>query len=151
MRSSAVFAAVAIPALFFPACALNAKTQPSETPDIQALAAKAARADLRDRCYLYAQLVRASTEVANHDIADGDEREGLDELRVVEDYSVALEQSLMKSTKKLRDSEILLRESAFRLRSAMLGAPLAERPTMAQALAHVNNAEAKVMDILFAH
>ncbi len=118
---------------------------------LQALAQKAEHAGLRDQCYLYAQLVRNSTEVANRALASGDSAAGALALHAVEMYTASLDTALAKDAKKLKDAEILLRESAFRLKAAMLASSLEDRPAMTAALSKINATEAKVMGAVFEH
>ena len=118
---------------------------------LQALAAKAEHASLRDQCYLYAQLVRGSTELANRSLASGDSAAGALALHAVELYTASLDTALAKDAKKLKDAEILLRESAFRLKAAMLASSLEDRPAMTAALSKINATEAKVMGAVFEH
>ncbi len=118
---------------------------------LQALAEKAGHASLRDQCYLYAELVRGSTELANSEIAAGDSTASTATLHAVETYTVSLDAALLKDAKKLKDAEILLRESAFRLNAAMLASSIADRPAMASALTRINAVEAHVMGAVFAH
>ncbi len=116
---------------------------------LRALAEKAEHASLRDQCFLYAQLVRGSTELANREIASGDTAASALALHSVETYTKALDTALAGDAKKLKDAEILLRESAFKLRAAMLAASIDDRPAMASALSKVNATETKVMAAVF--
>ncbi len=118
---------------------------------LQALEAKAQHASLKEQTYLYAQLVRGSTELANKKLAEGDSEAGALALRSVEAYTVAMDAALARDAKKLKDAEILLRESAFRLKAAMLASSIDDRPAMASALAKINAAEVKMMEAVFAH
>ena len=134
-------------------------TQPASAADptavdattIHALAEKAEHASLRDQCYLYAQLVHDGTELANRKLAEGDSEASALALRSVEAYAASLDTALDRDAKKLKDAEILLRESAFRLKAAMLASSLEDRPAMASALMKINASEARVMGAVFAH
>ncbi len=141
-----------IAALLFAPASLHAADQRVPDPaTLQALAAKAEHANLRDQCYLYAQLVRGSTELADQDLASGNSAASALALQSVETYAAALDTALARDAKKLKDAEILLRESAFRLKAAMLASSLEDRPAMAAALTRINATEAKVMGAVFAH
>ena len=137
--------------LLAPAALYAADDRPMDATSLQALAAKAERASLRDQCFLYAQLVRNSTELANHALANGDRAAGALALHSVETYTASLDVALAKDTKKLKDAEILLRESAFRLKAAMLASSLEDRPAMVSALSKIDAAEVKVMGAVFQH
>jgi hypothetical protein len=117
---------------------------------VHALVQKAESASLNDRCYLYAKAVRLTTDLADAQVASGNSQAATLALASLQAYTVALETALTEKDKKLKDAEILLRESSFRLNSAMLAASLEDRPAMAAALAHVNAAEVRVMGAVFA-
>ncbi len=152
MRNSQKLAFFAFTAaLLTPVSLLAADDRPIDAATLQALATKAERAGLRDQCYLYAQLVRDTTELANHEFASGDSAAAALALHAVEVYTVSLDTALAKDTKKLKDAEILLRESAFKLRAAMLAASLDDKPAMTSALTKINAVETKVMGAVFEH
>ena len=152
MRTTPAFAFSSIAVMLLAAPVLHAADQrPLDPTTLQALAAKAEHASLKDQCYLYAQLVRGSTELANTQLAAGDSAASALALHSVEMYTAALDTALAKDAKKLKDAEILLRESAFRLKAAMLAASLEDRPAMASALSKIDATEAKVMGAVFEH
>ena len=152
MRTTLTFTLPALALTFLlPATLFAAAANPVDGPALQALADKAQHASLRDQCYLYAQLVRSNTELANRKLADGDGAASTLALHSVETYATALDVALAKDAKKLKDAEILLRESAFRLKAAMLASSIDDRPAMMSALSKINATEAKVMGAVFAH
>ena len=118
---------------------------------LQVLAEKADHAALRDQCFLYAELVRGSTELANSELASGDREAAGRSLQLVETYTASLDKALAMDAKKLKDAEILLRESAFKLHAAMLAASIDDRPAMASALTRIDAVETRVMSAVFAH
>ncbi len=150
-----MIAALTLPALAFtllaPTSLYAADDRPVNADSVHALAAKAERASLRDQCFLYAQLVRSSTELANQAMASGDRAAGALALQSVETYTASLDIALAKDAKKLKDAEILLRESAFRLKAAMLASSLEDRPAMVSALGKIDAVEVKVMGAVFEH
>ena len=143
--------AIAVSLLCCPSVLFATDTTPANTVDLQVQADKAQHAHLRDQCYLYAQLVRSATELANRELAAGNSEASALALRSVENYAGALDAAVASDAKKLKDAEILLRESAFRLKAAMLAASINDRPAMAAVLSKVNATEAKIMGVVFAH
>ncbi|RRA47183.1 hypothetical protein [Acidipila sp. EB88] len=133
------------------AVALAANEPRVDSSTLRALAEKAEHASLRDQCFLYAQLVRNGTELADSELAEGDSEASALALRSVEAYTGMLDTALAGDAKKLKDAEILLRESAFRLKAAMLASSLEDRPALASALVKINASEAKVLGAVFAH
>ncbi len=149
MRSIAMAALMLT--LCVPAASRAADITHLDMPGLQALAEKASHAAQRDRCYLYAELVRGSTELANSQLATGDREAAGRTLQLVEAYTGSLDAALAQDAKKLKDAEILLRESAFRLHAAMLAASIEDRPAMAAALTRIDAVETRVMGAVFAH
>ena len=138
-------------ALFAVPCSFASDHLTLDAPALSAMADKAQHAGLRDQCYLYAELVRANTELANRELAAGDSTEAAHALHAVETYAAALDTALGKDAKKLKDAEILLRESAFHLKAAMLASSIDDRPAMASALTKIDAVETRVMGTVFAH
>lgn len=152
MRAAALLAGSVVAFTF--ACPGMLHAADNRLPDVsalQALAEKARHASLREQCYLYAQLVRGSTELADRKLAEGDSAAGTLALQSVELYATAMDVALAGDAKKLKDAEILLRESSFRLKAAMLASSIDDRPAMASALGKINAAESRVMGVVFAH
>ncbi len=127
-----------------------ADNRPVDASALETLAQKAQHAGLKEQCFLYAQLVRGSTELANRKLSEGDREAGAAALRSVELYTASMDTALARDAKKLKDAEILLRESAFRLKAAMLASSIDDRPAMAAALGKINAAESKLMVAVFA-
>jgi hypothetical protein len=152
MRISSALSVAALPlALLSPIALRAADSTPIDPTTMQVLLVKAQHAGLRDQCYLYARLVHDGTEVAAQDIASGDRAEAAHMLVAVEGYAASLNLAMVENTKRLKEAEILLRESAFHLRSAMLASALEDRPAMASALKSIDAAESKTMVAVFAH
>jgi hypothetical protein len=152
MRISSVVSLAALPlALLSPSALHAADSAPIDATTMQVLLIKAQHANLRDQCYLYARLVHDGTEVAAQDISSGDRAEAAHMLVAVAGYAASLNQAMMENTRKLKEAEILLRESAFYLHSAMLASALEDRPAMADALKSIDAAESKAMIAVFAH
>ena len=150
MRTAPVLALSALALTLFTPY-LHADDHLLDAGALQALTAKVQHAGLRDQCFIYAQLVRNHTELANRALASGDRVAGAAALQAVEAYTASLDVALAKDTKKLKDAEILLRESAFRLKAAMLASSQEDRPAMVSALGKIDAVEAKLMGAVFEH
>ncbi len=123
--------------------------RPLDSAALQALADKAEHAGQKEQAYLYAQLVRGSTEIAGTSLAKGDTQTGNHALSSVIAYAEALDAAVAHDAKKLKDAEILLRESAFRMKAAMLATSLEDRPAMAAALSRIDAVESRLMGAVF--
>ncbi len=146
MRMKAVLAF----ALLTAAPLYAADYRPLDPVALQALTDKAEHAAQKEQVYLYAQLVRHHAEIAGSSLAAGDTQTGNHALSSLIAYAEALDSAFAHDAKKLKDAEILLRESAFRMKAAMLATAVEDRPAMAAALTKINAAEAKVMSAVFA-
>ncbi len=121
--------------------------------DLQALTVlqnKAEHAALRDQCFLYAELMRGMTEIASHQLAEGDPQKAAATLASVEHYGNLLNSGLARDTKKVKDAEILMRETAMRLRGTLNAAALEDRPAVEHTLQQLNMLESKLMSQVFA-
>ena len=122
--------------------------------DPQALAmleGKAEHAALRDQCFLYAQLVHSMTEIASRQITAGEPGEAAATLASVQHYAELLDSGLARDTKKVKDAEILMRQTAFRLKAALNAAALEDRPAVEHTIQQLDKVESKLMLQVFEH
>jgi peptidyl-tRNA hydrolase len=122
--------------------------------DSEALAmmeGKAAHASLRDQCFLYAQLVHSMTEVASRQISDGEPAEAAATLASVQHYADLLDAGLARDTKKVKDAEILMRQTALRLKTALNAAAVEDRPAVERTIQQLDKVESKLMMQVFEH
>ncbi len=145
--SLAVF--VLLPAIGVPACA----SSPDETtPDPQSIAALEARinqAQPREQCYLYAQLIHQMTEFSQRQYASGDVQKASSLLKQVQQLAHKLHLSVAENDKRLKNAEILLRRTAFRLNEMLHASNYEDRPLVEQTLAQVNQADNEAMMQVF--
>ena len=112
------------------------------------LQGKAEHASLRDQCYLYAQLMRGMTEVASHQLVAG-EPEAAATLASVERYAMLLDTGLGRDTKKVKDAQILMRQTALRLKGVLSAAALEDRPAIEHTLQQLDKLESRLMTQVF--
>ena len=123
-----------------------------ESVDPQALLmlqGKAERASLRDQAYLYAQLMRGMSEIATHQLSAGAPGEAAATLASVEHYATLLDSGLAHDTKRVKDAEILMRETALRLKGALNAAATEDRPAVEHTLQQLDKVESKLMTQVF--
>lgn len=118
---------------------------PPDQKSIDALEAKALAAQPREQFYLYAQLVHEMTELSILQYAAGDMEKATILLKHVQALTKKIHQSLASDDKRLKDSEILLRHTAFRLSSLLQNSSSEDRPLLEQTLADVNRAQTDAM------
>jgi hypothetical protein len=148
MRLVAVVAAVVVlPASFAWAHGLN-----DRPPDARALAdleAKAATASPNEQPYLYAQLVHSMTEIATEEYQAGEQQEASASLKAAQGYATKIQGGLLRDAKKLKNAEILIRHTAFRLKELMTGVSLEDRPTLEATIAELNRVQSEMLSQVF--
>jgi hypothetical protein len=131
-------------------CLLASSDRPLDLQAIATLEGKAERASVRDQCFLYAELMRGMSEIASHQLAAGDPADAAATLASVEHYAILLDSGLARDTKKVKDAEILMRETALRLKGALNAAALEDRPAVEHTLQQLDKLESKLMSQVFA-
>ena len=141
MRSAipmAVLLALGLTAI--PLCAAS----PNDTPDqqtIDALTAKANQAQPREQCFLYAEIVRDMTELSLRQYAAGNVAKASELLKQIQALSHKIHLSVTDNDKRLKNAEILLSRTAFRLTEMLHSSDYQDRPLIRQTIADVNQAQ----------
>ena len=141
MRSAILM--VLLMALGLTAVPLRAAS-PGDTPDqqtIDALTAKANQAQPRDQCYLYAEIMRDMTELSLRQYAAGNVAKASDLLKQIQELSRKIHLSVTDNDKRLKNAEILLSRTAFRLTEMLQSSDYQEQPLIRQTIADVNQAQ----------
>jgi hypothetical protein len=116
---------------------------------IDALQAKILQAQPREQCFLYAELVHQMTEFSLRQYAAGDGEKAAGLLKQVKAFAHKIHLSMSDDNKRLKNSEILLRHTAFRLNEMLHNSSLEDRPLLSETLAEVNQAENEAMMQVF--
>jgi hypothetical protein len=117
--------------------------------ELTALAAKAEQATPKDRCYLYAELVSAMTELAGQQMNAGDTSEASASLKAIQNYTAKIHVDLTGNSRKLKDAQIMMRRTAFRLKELMMNASLNDQPTFQSTLAQLDQVQSQMMLTVF--
>lgn len=136
-------ALVGVPSAF----AGNAKDL--DPQQLSALAAKAEQATPQERCYLYTKLVSAMTELAGRQLDNGDVSAASTSLRSIQNYASKIHLDLTKKSKKLKDAQILMRRTAFRLKELMKGGSLTDEPVFQSTLNQLDQVQSQMMLAVF--
>jgi hypothetical protein len=147
MRFVAVLAAVLLSASMAWAHGLT-----DRVPDARELAdleAKAAMASPRDQPWLYAELVHSMTTIATEQLQAGNEQEADASLRAAQGYASKIHAGLLRDAKKLKNAEILVRHTAFRLRELLTGAPPNDREMLEATIRQLNEVQSEMMMQVF--
>jgi hypothetical protein len=114
-----------------------------------ALQAKADQAQPRDRCFLYAKLVSHMTDLAGQQFNSGESGRASDTLKLVQQYAEKIHIGVADNSKKLKDTELLMRRTSFRLKEILNEAPLEDRQALEATLKQLNQVQAQLMTQVF--
>lgn len=147
--------AVSIAALFVlsfttgPVRASSLDSVPPDQQTIDALEAKALQAQPREQCFLYAELVHQMTELSIRQYAAGDIAKATGLLKQIQQFAQKIHLSLGDNDKRLKNTEILLSHTAFRLTEMLHASSYEDRALVEQTLARVNQAQDATMMQVF--
>jgi hypothetical protein len=147
MRFVVVLAAVLLPASL--AWAHGGDDRIPDARELADMQAKAAAASPNEQPYLYAQLVHSMTELATAQFQAGDTRTASQSLKTAQGYASRIQMSLLHDARKLKDAEILIRHTAFRLHELLTGASLDDRPTLEATIQQLNQVQSEMMMQVF--
>jgi hypothetical protein len=135
---------VAIFALNLSAASVWASSGDNKPPDPDAIAALEARANQaqpREQCFLYAELVQQMTELSIRQYAAGDAEKAANLLKRIQQIAQKIHLSLSDNDKRLKNAEMLLSHTAFRLNEMLHASSVEDRPLVEQTLAQVSQAQ----------
>jgi hypothetical protein len=116
---------------------------------LAALEAKADQAQPRDRCFLYAELVNQMTDLAGHQLNSGDSGQASETLKLVQRYAEKIHVGVADDSKKLKDAELLMQRTSFRLKDILSEASYEDRQPLEATLKQLNQVQAQLMTQVF--
>jgi hypothetical protein len=131
---------------------VRASSPDSKIPDqqtIEALETRASQAQPREQCFLYAELVHQMTEMSLKQYAAGDVDGANGWLKRIQLIAQKIHLSMANNDKRLKNAEILLNHTAFRLTEMLHASSFEDRPLLEQTLAQVNHAQNEAMMQVF--
>jgi hypothetical protein len=143
MRFVAVLAAVLLPASL--AWAHGMDDRILDARELADLQAKAATASPNEQPFLYAQLVHSMTEIATAEYQAGDTRKAPESLKSAQSYAAKIQMGLLHDARKLKNAEILIRHTAFRLHELLTGVSMDDRPTLEDTIRQLNDVQTQMM------
>lgn len=147
------FVAIVTAAVLLTPC-LHAYGASEKLPDPQALLlleTKADQASPKEQCFLYAEIVHDMTEIAGQELSSGDYSHASQTLKAVQSYAQKIHMGVAEDTRKLKNAEILMRHTAFRLNEILHSSSLEDRPTLQATLKQLNQVETELMLQVFKH
>ena len=156
MKFTLRFAAVLLPLSFTLApCALASPSSvDNNLPDAQALAQleiKAQQAGPRDQCFLYTELVHTMTEIAGKQLLNGDVDKASDTLKKVNHYAQLIHISLADNAKRLKNAEMLLHHTTYRLGEYLHKASSEDQATLKVTLKQLDQVHSELLAEVFKH
>jgi flagellin-specific chaperone FliS len=122
-------------------CASSGDNKPPDPDAIAALEARANQAQPREQTFLYAELVQQMTELSIRQYAAGDAEKATNLLKRIQQIAEKIHLSLTDNDKRLKNAEMLLSHTAFRLNEMLHASSVEDRPLVEQTLAQVTEAQ----------
>jgi len=119
--------------------------KPFDQQSIDALALKISQAQPREQYFLYAQLMHQMTEVSLRQYNAGQEEKATGMLKDIQALAHKIHLTMANDNKRLKDSELLLRHTAFRLGEMLHNSSFEDREIVQETLAQVNQAQSETM------
>jgi hypothetical protein len=134
-----------IAAFAIPAYASSPDDKQIDQDSIAALEARIPQAQPREQCFLYAELIHQMTEFSVKQYAAGDVDKATALLKEIQTITHKMHLSVAENDKRLKNAEILMAHTAFRLNQMLHNSSSEDRPLVAETLAQVNRAESETM------
>jgi hypothetical protein len=140
---------LAVVALSIPSFASSPDDKIIDQDSIAALQARILQAQPKEQCFLYAELIHQMTEFSMKQYANGDVDKATDMLKQIQNLTHKLHLTMTDNDKRLKNAEILLRHTAFRLTEFLHNSSSDDREVVEATLAQVNRAESETMMQVF--
>lgn len=149
VAASAVVITVSLSCPFARAGGIDEKIPDSQL--LIALEARASQASPKEQCFLYAEIVHDMTEIAGKQFSEGDIEHASATLKMVREYADKIHMGMANDTKRLKNAEILVRHTAFRLKDILQSASIDDRPTLNATLKQLDQVQSELMMQVFQH
>ena len=146
MRARVSFAVlVLLTATSVPVYASGFDDKTFDQQSMDALALKISQAQPREQYFLYAQLMHQMTEVSLRQYNSGESEKATGMLKEIQALAHKIHLTMADDNKRLKDSELLLRHTAFRLSEMLHNSNFEDREIVQQTLSQVNQAQSETM------
>lgn len=136
---------VALTAFTIPACAASFDDKIPDQQSIDALEVRASAAQPREQCFLYAQLVHEMIELSAVQYAAGETEKANGLLKRAQEFTHKIHLAVSDDNKRLKNAQILMRHTAFRLSEILHASSFEDRPLVEETLARLNEAQTEAM------
>ncbi len=124
-----------------PLCAASPDSSLPDQQTLEALEVRANQAQPREQCFLYAQLVQQMTEMSIHQYQSGNVTRATGLLQQIQRIVKKIHLSVKDDDKRLKNAELMLSHTAFRLNEMLQASNVEDRPLVQQTLAQVTDAK----------
>ena len=112
---------------------------------------RAQQASPRDQCFLYTELVSGMTELAGKQMLEGDIEKASVTIKRIEHYSQLIHLGLARDTKRIKNAEMLMHHTTFRLNEILHKASSEDRVTLQSTLKQLNSIQDELLTQVFQH
>jgi hypothetical protein len=112
---------------------------------------RAQQANPREQCFLYTELVSAMTDLAGKEMLNGDPDRASALLKKVAQYASLIHLNLGRDTKRLKNAEMLMHRTTYRLNEYLHSASSEDRPTLQATLKQLNQVQSELLTQVFNH
>jgi hypothetical protein len=123
-------------------------------PDAQTLSRlelQAQEAKPREQCFLYTELVHTMTEIAGRQLLNGDIDQASATLKKVEHYALLIHLGLAHDTKRLKNAEMLMHHTTYRLGEYLHQASGEDQATLQATLKQLDHVQTELLTQVFNH
>lgn len=146
MRSQHLMAVVVLLAsLSVPAGASSFDDKIPDQQSIDALEIRANLAQPKEQCFLYAQLVHEMIEFSAMRYAAGDVEKAAGLMKKAQEFTHKIHMVVADDNKRLKNAQILMRHTAFRLSELLHASSFEDRPLVQETLSELNQAQNEAM------
>jgi hypothetical protein len=131
---------------------VHATTDDNTLPDqqtLEALEVRAGQAEPREQCFLYSQLVQQMTELSIRQYQAGNVSKAVGLLQHIQSIAKKIHLTVTDNDKRLKNAELMLSHTAFRLGEMLQASSVDDRPLFQQTLAQVTDAQNATMMQVF--
>jgi len=130
-------------------CASSFDQIPPDAESIAALEARATQAQPREQCFLYAEIVHQMTELSLKEYSAGNVDHATSLLKRIQSFAQKIHLSIAGNDKRLKNTELLLSHTAFRLNEMLHSSSYDDRPLVQETLSQISHAQDEAMMQVF--
>jgi hypothetical protein len=147
--ASLIFGFALIVNLSPPLCASSVDDNLLTSQAIMQLEARAQQAKPREQCFLYTELVHNMTELAGKQLLAGDVDQASATLKKVEHYAELIHLNLANDTKRLKNAEMLMHHTTYRLGEYLHQASSEDQVTLKATLKQLDQIQDEILNQVF--